>query len=65
MCENLFTKKEAEVLLGVSSLQIEEFLRKGSLHHRLQNGRVRISQNSIERFKRGGNRELSKNVMAS
>jgi len=51
MIQNLFTKKEAEVLLGVSPAVLIELLNDGELEHSLMNGRVRISENQINKFK--------------
>ena len=54
MKPNLFTKKEAEVLLGVSQKALVELLNDGELDYILVNGKVRISENHISKFK-GGN----------
>jgi len=51
MKQNQFTKKEAEVLLGVSQSALIELLENGELEHSLIYGRVRISENQINKFK--------------
>jgi len=51
MKPNIFTKKEAEVLLGVSPSALVTLLDNGELEHSLVSGRVRISENQINSFK--------------
>ena len=46
MCPNIFTKKEAEELLRISTQTLEKLLSKREIEHFKINGRVRISEDA-------------------
>ncbi len=50
MCPNIFTKKEAEELLRISTQTLEKLLSKREIEHFKINGRVRISEDALNAF---------------